>query len=120
MILGFFKQRIDAGESCVFASISDAPELRGLSENASEAKDWSEFESKFLAAKDWKKHFNELNKRLGCAAPAECYEFLRKVRVEGTRESTIEALLLPVFKASFTAAPQTVLTVLRRLLKKLG
>ncbi len=114
-ILGFFKQRVDAGESCVFASISDAPELRGLSENASEAKDWPEFESKFLAAKDWRKHFNELNKHLGYAIPESCFEFLRKVRVEGARESTIEALLLPVFKASFTGPPQTVLAMLRDL-----
>lgn len=114
-ILGFFKQRVDAGESCVFASISDAPELRGLSENASEAKDWSEFESKFLAAKDWRKHFNELNRHLGYADPAGCFDFLRKVRVEGARESTIEALLLPVFKASLTGAPQTALAMLRDL-----
>lgn len=117
-ILGFFKQRVDTGDSCVFASISDAPELRGLSENASEAKDWAEFESKFLAAKDWKQHFNELNKHLGCSDPAGCFEFLRKVRVEGARESTIEALLLPVFKASFTGAPQTVLAVLSDLYTK--
>lgn len=112
-ILGFFKQRVDASESCVFASISDAPELRGLSENASEANDWAEFESKFLAAKDWKAHFNELNKRLGYSSSEGCFEFLRKVRVEGARESTIEALLLPVFKASFTGPPQTVLALLR-------
>lgn len=114
-ILGFFKQRVNAGESCVFASISDAPELRCLSENASEAKDWMEFHTKFLAAKVWQKHFSELNRHIGCAYPEDCFEFLRKVRVEGARESTIEALLLPVFKASFTGSPHTVLVLLRDL-----
>lgn len=114
-ILGFFKQRVDAGESCVFASISDAPELRGLSENANEAEDWLEFESKFLSAREWKSHFYDLTKHLGYGSPKECFEFLRKVRVEGARESTIEALLLPVFRASFTGAPETVLAVLNDL-----
>lgn len=117
-IISFFKQRIDAGESCVFVSISDAPELRGLTENARAAIDWLEFENKFLAAKNWKKHFNELHKHLGYAEAERCFEFLRKVRVEGGRESTIEALLLPVFNASFTGAPQSVLSVLSNLYTK--
>lgn len=114
-ILDFFKQRVDAGESCVFASISDAPELRGLSENASEAKDWQEFASKFLKAKDWNKHFNDLKKYLGDCAREDVFVFLRKVRVEGARESTIEALLLPVFKALVTGAPLTSMAILRDL-----
>lgn len=114
-ILDFFKQRVGAGESCVFASISDAPELRGLSENASEVKDWSEFDARFLLAKDWRSHFNELNRHLGYATPEGSFEFLRKVRVEGARESTIEALLLPGFKALFTGSPQTTIALLRDL-----
>ncbi len=114
-ILGFFRKRADAGESCVFASISDAPELRGLSENASEAQDWPEFASKFLKADEWKKHFDDLKKHLGYRAREDVFKFLRKVRVEGARESTIEALLLPVFKASFTGPPQTALAMLRDL-----
>jgi hypothetical protein len=114
-ILDFFRKRADAGESCVFASISDAPELRGLAENAREAQDWNEFQKKFLATDRWREHFNELKKHLGYRARADVFEFLRKARIEGGRESTLEALLLPVFKASFMGAPQTVLAILRDL-----
>jgi hypothetical protein len=114
-ILTFFRHRVDAGESCVFASISDAPELRGLSENAREAQDWPEFASKFLKAEEWKKHFSDLKRHLGYRTRADVFEFLRKVRVEGARESTIEALLLPIFKASFTGPPPTTLVILRDL-----
>jgi hypothetical protein len=50
-VLDFFRQRVDAGESCVFASITDAPELRALAENAEQAPDWQEFEEKLFAQK---------------------------------------------------------------------
>lgn len=111
-ILNFFKQRIDTGDSCVFASISDAPELRCLAENASDARNWLEFESKFLLATDRRKHFDELHKHLGYATAQSSFDFLRKARVEGARESTIEALLLPLFRSAFTGSPLTVLSVL--------
>lgn len=114
-VLTFFRERVDAGEKCVFASITDAPELRGLAENAGAAQDWDEFQSKFLTADRWKDQFKELQQHLGYRARADVFAFLRNIRVEGARESTIEALLLPVFKASFTGAAQTALAILRDL-----
>lgn len=114
-VLGFFRQRVDAGESCVFASISDAPELRGLSENALDAADWAEFDSKFLLAKEWRANFDQLKKYVDYETGELVFKFLRKVSVQGARESTLEALLLPVFKTSFTGAPETVLALLRDL-----
>jgi hypothetical protein len=114
-VLGFFRQRVDAGESCVFASITDAPELRGLTENAGQALDWPEFEKKFVSSENWKRHFKELRKHLGYRSGPEVFAFLRKIRVEGARELTLEALLLPVFKALLTGQPQTALALLRDL-----
>ncbi|NHQ60428.1 hypothetical protein G9409_07460 [Chlorobium sp. BLA1] len=114
-ILKFFWQRANAGESCVFASITDAPDLRGLSENARDAQDWSEFQYKFLAAACWKKPFDELEKYLGASESKDVFAFLRQVNVEGARESTLELLLIPIFKASFTGFPQTALAILRDL-----
>lgn len=114
-ILDFFRQRVEAGESCVFASISDAPELRALAENADEALDWPEFEEKFVSSEHWKEHVKELRKHLGYRSDAEVFAFLRKTRVEGARESTLEALLLPILKAWLTGQPQTALALLREL-----
>jgi len=114
-VLDFFRQRVDVGESCVFASISDAPELRSLAESADEALDWPEFEKKFVSSEHWKGQFKELRKHLGYNSGAEVFAFLRKIRVEGGRESTLEALLTPIFKAWLTGEPQTALAVLRDL-----
>ncbi len=114
-ILEFFWHRANAGESCVFASISDAPELRGLSENAGDAQDWPEFQNTFLAAACWKKHFNELEKHLNYPAGKDVFAFLRQVQVKDAGESVLEDLLLPIFKSMFTGSPYTVLTLLRDL-----
>jgi hypothetical protein len=112
-VLGFFRQRVDAGESCVFASITDAPELRSLAENAAEATTWSEFEQKFLVSERWKDQFNALQKHLGYTSGEKVFAFLRNVRIEGARESTLEALLTPILRAWVTGAPQTALALLR-------
>jgi hypothetical protein len=114
-ILDFFRQRVDAGESCVFASITDAPELRALAENAEQAPDWQEFEEKFIRSENWKHYFKELRKYLGYDSDPKVFAFLRKIRVEGAREATLEALLLPIFKAVLTGQPQTPLVLLRDL-----
>jgi hypothetical protein len=112
-VLGFFRQRVDAGESCVFASITDAPELRALAENAIDATDWREFELKFLAAARWKKEFNELRTHLGYESDENVFLFLRTVRVEGARESTLEGLLISILGAWVNGQPQTALVLLR-------
>jgi hypothetical protein len=112
-ILDFFRQRLDAGESCVFASITDAPELRLLAENARDAINWSEFEQKFLASERWKDEFNALQQHLGYKSGEKVFEFLRNIRVEGARESTLEALLIPILRAWMTGEPQTALALLR-------
>jgi len=114
-VLGFFQDKIKGGERCVFASITDAPELRGLSENSRAAKDSEEFQSKFIASKNWRTNFEELGKLLGHKSPVETFEFLRQIQVEGARESTLESLLMPIMKAWFTGAPQTVLSLMRDL-----
>src|ERR1035438_3872265 len=61
-VLAFFREQARGGNRCVFVSISDAPELRVLAENASDAKTWEVFHDKFLAAKERRGDFNELCK----------------------------------------------------------
>jgi hypothetical protein len=112
-VLAFFRQRVDAGESCVFASITDAPELRLLAENAAEAANCSEFCQKFLAAGSWKDEFDALRKHLEYTSDENVFAFLRNIRVEGAKESTLEALLIPILKAWLTGEPQTALVLLR-------
>lgn len=112
-ILEFFWQRANAGERCVFASISDAPELRGLSENAGHAQDWPEFQNQFLAAACWKKHFNELEKFLGHPESKDVFAFLLQVQVVSASESYLEESLLSKVKLLFTGLSHTVLALLR-------
>jgi len=61
-VLAFFLEQARIGNSCVFASISDAPELRVLAENALDAGKWDIFHDKFLTAKERRDDFNELRK----------------------------------------------------------
>lgn len=111
-VLSFFLDQARQGNSCVFASISEAPELRILSENALHAQNWEIFNEKFLAAKERRKDFNELRKHWNDIPEQEAFECLRRIRVEGARECTLESLLTCVLQATFTGPPQTALSVL--------
>lgn len=112
-VLGFFQERINAGEACVFASISDAPDLRCLAERAKEAHNLEEFQVQFLSAEKWKKSFDELRQHLGNSSEAKAFEYLKNVRVETATESTIEDFLIPILKAYISGSPQTAMVLLR-------
>ena len=111
-VLTFFLDQARQGNSCVFASISEAPELRVLSENALHAENWEIFHEKFLAAKERRNDFNELRKHWNDIPEQEAFECLRRIRVEGARECTLESLLSCVLQATFTGPPRTALSVL--------
>src|ERR1035438_8312017 len=113
-VLDFFLERLQAGESCVFASISDAPELRVLAENASAAKDWDVFRNAFLGGGK-RDDFDRLRNRWNKIPEPDVFDYLRRIRVEGARECTLESLLSWVLKATFTGPPQIALAVLQRL-----
>ena len=89
-VLDFFLERLQAGESCVFASISDAPELRVLAENASNAKDSEVFRNAFLGG-GRRDYFNQLRDYWNKIAEPEAFDYLRHIRVEGARECTLES-----------------------------
>jgi hypothetical protein len=112
-VLDFFLGRLRAGEACVFASITDAPELAALANDARDAKDWEEFRDKFLS-KQRREHFKDLCRHWGNLPETEAFSLLQNIHVEGGRECTLESLLLCVLQASFTGPPQTALAVLHR------
>jgi hypothetical protein len=113
-VLTFFCDQARSGNFCVFASISDAPELRLLAENASDAKDWAMFRDKFLAAKERRKEFNDLRRHWDNIPEQEVFEYLKCIQVEGARERTLESQLSWVLQATFAGPPQTALSVLHR------
>src|SRR6266850_650493 len=114
-VLEFFLERLRSGEICVFASITDAPGLRVLGENACEAKDFAEFQSKFLAAAQRRRELLELCQYWGGISESNAFEFLLRTRVEGARETTIEGLLLCILDVSFEGSPHTALDCLQQL-----
>jgi hypothetical protein len=113
-VLDFFLNQLRAGEVCVFASITDAPELAGLANDANDAKDWEEFRDKFLNI-ERRGHFKELCQQWGNLPETEAFNLLKRVHVEGGRERTLESLLACILQVSFTGPPQTALAVLHRL-----
>ncbi len=113
-VLTFFFQKFRAGERCVFASVSDAPELRMLTENAAAVPTLAEFKAQFLDKKR-SAQFAELREHLGLPADQETFEFLRSVTVHGGREVTLESLLGCAIGATFQGPWQNTMAVLRDL-----
>jgi hypothetical protein len=116
-VLKFFLDQLRAGDICVFASISDAPEFRMLGENAAQAQDFVEFESKFLSGKG-REHIKELCGYWQGIPEKEAFEYLRRTRVEGAREVTLERPLLLVLEVSFDGSPHAALDCFQQLYLK--
>jgi len=117
-VLEFFFQKFRAGESCVFASVSDAPELRMLTENAQAVKKAGEgldhFKAYFLDRKR-AAQFTELQKLVGAATEQETFDFLCSVTIHGGREITLESLIGFGLTARFQPPWQTTVAALREL-----
>jgi hypothetical protein len=113
-VLGFFLDRSRAGDICVFVSITDAPEFRTLADDARAANDLGEFESKFLS-KERRINFNELCRFWNDSTPSEAFDYLRRIRVEGGQEATVEGLLVCLLDVSFEGSPQAALDCLQQL-----
>jgi hypothetical protein len=92
-VLLFFFDKFRAGESCVFASVADAPELRMLTENAQAAKkageDLDHFKTHYLDKKRTA-HFEELRNLVGTVSEQETLDFLDSITIHGGREITLE------------------------------
>ena len=114
-VLDFFREQAQDGNRCVFASISDAPELRVLAENASAAKTWEVFRDEFLTAKERLHNFNELRIHWNNIPEREAFRYLQIIRVESAGECTLDSQLSRVLQATFAGPPQTALSVLHHL-----
>lgn len=113
-VLQFFLEKTRQGESCVFASVSDAPELHALCENARAALDYEEYAAHFLK--------DERDKQFGVVAALapelskqEVFGCLRLMRVEGARECTFVNWLTSLLGSLLTGPAATSLDVLARL-----
>lgn len=113
-VFSFFFEKVRLGDRCVFASISDAPELGKLVENAKASSSLVEFKEHFCD-KERRDHFNDLHKRLDGATEADVYSFLRAITVHGGREITMEDLLGYALGAMFQGPWRTTMAVLRDL-----
>ena len=111
-VLDFFLERVRARGRCVFASISDAPELRLLAENADQAADFDTFQEKFLDGK-WKNAFIELCSYWDKISHEDAFNCLKRIRVEGARECTLETFLANILQATFSGPPQAALAILQ-------
>ena len=112
-VLDFFLERLRAGDSCVFASMSDAPELRVLAEKARNAESWEVFHNVFLRA-GGRENFDELRSQWNSLPDKEVFNCLRRIRVEAAGECTFESLLTCVARVTFAGPPQTALAVLQQ------
>ncbi len=96
----------------IFVSGSDAPELRELTERATDAKDLKNFGSVFVRAKSQKQNFNRL-KDFWNTDTATTYEILRRIEVRTIDERGIEEQVRGSLSALFLTKRDNVCDALR-------
>lgn len=120
-VLLFFAQKCCAGDKCVFASVSDAPELRTLTENAQanqkSGSDIVGFKKHFLDEKR-SALFCDLTKTIGAKSEQDTYNFLCSISVEGGREITLEREFGFRLSVMYAGPWQTTMALLRELYLK--
>lgn len=122
-VLAFFIEQRRAGHRCVFASITDAPELRTLAERAHDAataapegKDgFAEFMEKFLVEKEWREHFTKLRRHWDNPTEAEIFDLLSGIEVRSSDDYTLSQGLSHTLRVMFDAPGRTTLDCLRAL-----
>lgn len=100
----------------VFASSSDAAELRELCDAASAAESIEEFERAFLAAKGRKTGFERLLRCWGCDVSTAVGR-LRRVQVRSMGARDLEEKVLWGLQALFLAEPRNVVVELRAIVR---
>ena len=113
-VLQFFLEKTRQGESCVFASVSDAPELHALCDHARSAVDYDEYAAHFLKD-DRDKQFDFVAGLAPELSRQDVFTCLRLMRVEGARECTFVSWLTSVLGSLLTGPAATSLDVLARL-----
>lgn len=120
-VLDFFIVQLRAGHRCVFASITDAPELRTLAERARDAANAAqnrenvveEFISSFLVEKKWQEQFGELRRHWGNTGEGEAFDLLRGIEVRSSDDYTLSQDLSYALQVMFDAPGMTTLDCLR-------
>jgi hypothetical protein len=120
-VLAFFLEQRRAGHRCVFASITDAPELRTLAERARDASNaaqtredgFAEFTVKFLVKKKWRELFEELRRQWDNADEAETFSLLCGIEVRSSDDYTLSQDLSYTLRVMFDAPGMTTLDSLR-------
>lgn len=95
----------------VFASGSDAPQLRALTEAARDAESQTEFRTSFLAAEGREKDFQQLRRWWGCDVPT-AIDFLRRIEVHCIDQRELKDKVRSALPALFLANVDTVVTML--------
>lgn len=117
-VLEFFYQKYCAGDVCVFASISGAPELRMLSENAQAAKKsgyaLSDFKAHFLDKKR-AAQFSEIQKLMGDISEKDAFEFLCSINFLVGCENSMDPTIGFALTAWFRSPWQVTMAALREL-----
>jgi len=110
-VLNFFFECTRRGETVVFASVTDATELRALAENARDAADFQEFKKAFLGGgRD--KQFAELGRLLEVTDEESTFRFLRSVQVTSAAERFLNEANRCILNASFSGSAAGALDVL--------
>jgi hypothetical protein len=114
-VLSFFLGQLRAGHRCVFASITDAPELRTLAERARDAQGFEEFLVKFLAGEKWRTQFEELCRFWENVSDADAFDLLRRIEVRSSDDCTLAQSICHALGVMFDAPARTSLDCLRTL-----
>lgn len=120
-VLAFFLEQRRAGHRCVFASITDAPELRTLVERARDAPSaaqthddgFTEFMTKFLGEKGWREQFEQLRRHWNNTGEAETFSLLCGIEVRSSDDYTLSQDLSYTLRVMFNAPGMTTLDSLR-------
>ena len=95
----------------VFASGSDAPQLRTLCEAAHDAESEREFRTSFLESEGRKRGFQQLRRWWGCDAPT-AIDLLRRIEVRCIDQRELKDKVRSAMPALFLANADTVTTLL--------
>ena len=97
----------------VFASGSDTPELRELTERATNARNPQEFESAFVSSQSQREAFEKLKKFWHNADTATAYSMLQRIEVRTIDERGLEEQVRGSLPALFLNRPDEVCDALR-------
>ena len=101
----------------VFASGSDAPQLRALSEGANDAESEREFRTSFLESEGREKDFQQLRRWWGCDV-STAIDLLRRIEVHCIDQRELQDKVRSAMPALFLANTDTIVTLLGKIVNE--